>query len=220
MRLLLVEDDPQLGDGLVVGLRQAGYTVDWTKDGSTANQALKTERYDLVLLDLGLPRLSGLEVLKQLRRRGESTPTIVLTARDTLEDKVSGLDLGADEYLIKPIALEELTARVRALLRRIGGRTSSVITVGDISLDTASHLVLRGNAPVELTQREFSLLQLLMENAGRAITRSTIIDTLYGWQEEPDSNALEVHVHNLRKKLGDDLIKTLRGIGYVIPKKQ
>ena len=220
MRLLLVEDDPQLGDGLVVGLRQAGYTVDWTKDGSTANQALKTERYDLVLLDLGLPRLSGLEVLKQLRRRGESTPTIVLTARDTLEDKVNGLDLGADEYLIKPIALEELTARIRALLRRVGGRTSSVITVDDISLDTASHLVLRGNAPVELTQREFSLLQLLMENAGRAITRSTIIDTLYGWQEEPDSNALEVHIHNLRKKLGDDLIKTLRGIGYVIPKKQ
>ena len=216
MRLLLVEDDPQLGDGLAVGLRQSGYTVDWTTDGRSAACALQDAKYDLILLDLGLPRLSGSELLTQLRQRGDSTPTIILTARSGLDDKVAGLDSGADEYLIKPIVLQELTARIRALLRRTRGRATSNISVNNISLDPASHVVLREGVPIELTQREFALLQLFMENAGRALTRSTIVDTLYGWDDAPGSNALEVHIHNLRVKLGEDAIRTLRGIGYIM----
>lgn len=218
MRILLVEDDPQLGDGLTVGLRQDGYAVDWVKDGVAADLALKTEHYDLVVLDLGLPRLDGMSLLRQLRGRGDSLPVLILTARDALGEKISGLDQGADEYLVKPVRLEELSARIRALLRRAAGRALPVLQVGSLSLDPATHEVRQDGRLVECTQKEFVLLQLLMENAGRVLSRAQIDGALYGWRDEPDSNAVEVHVHNLRKKLGSEAIKTLRGIGYSLPR--
>ncbi|MEY4591287.1 MAG: hypothetical protein RIR18_182 [Pseudomonadota bacterium] len=218
MRILLVEDDPQLGDGLSVGLRQSGLAVDWVKDGYAADLALQSESFDLVVLDLGLPRLSGMDVLKRARDRGQSVPILVLTARDATGDKVSGLDAGADDYLVKPIDLDELTARIRALVRRSAGRAAPLLVVGELALDPAAHEVTLAGQRVELSGREFSLLQMLLESAGRVLTRSQLEQSLYGWQEEPDSNALEVHIHHLRKKLGSDRIKTLRGVGYTIPK--
>jgi len=218
MRILLVEDDPELGDGLTVGLRQAGFAVDWLRDGHVADQALHSESFDFVVLDLGLPRLSGMEVLNRARARGQTMPVLILTARDATGDKVSGLDAGADDYLVKPIDLDELTARIRALTRRSAGRAAPLLVHGDLSLDPAAHQVTLGSQPVELSSREFSLLQLLLENAGRVLTRTQLEQSLYGWRDEPDSNALEVHIHHLRKKLGSDLIRTLRGVGYTIPK--
>lgn len=218
MRILLVEDDPQLGDGLTVGLRQAGFAVDWVRDGMAADTALHAESFDLVVLDLGLPRLSGMEVLNRLRARGQEMPVLVLTARDATGDKVAGLDAGADDYLVKPIDLDELTARIRALTRRAAGRAAPVLLHGDIALDPAAHSVTQAGKPVELPTREFAILQMLLENAGRVLTRSQLEQSVYGWREEPDSNALEVHIHHLRKKLGADLIRTLRGVGYTIPK--
>jgi two-component system OmpR family response regulator/two-component system response regulator QseB len=218
VRILLVEDDPQLGDGLSVGLRQSGLAVDWVKDGYAADLALQSESFDLVVLDLGLPRLSGMDVLKRARDRGQSVPILVLTARDATGDKVSGLDAGADDYLVKPIDLDELTARIRALVRRSAGRAAPLLVVGELALDPAAHEVTLAGQRVELSGREFSLLQMLLESAGRVLTRSQLEQSLYGWQEEPDSNALEVHIHHLRKKLGSDRIKTLRGVGYTIPK--
>ncbi len=218
MRILLVEDDPQLGDGLTVGLRQAGFAVDWLRDGHTADQALATESFDLVVLDLGLPRLAGMDVLKRARGRGQTVPILILTARDATGDKVTGLDAGADDYLVKPIDLDELTARIRALTRRSAGRAAPLLIHGDIALDPAAHVVTLSGEAVELSGREFSLLQMLLENAGRVLTRSQLEQSLYGWRDEPDSNALEVHIHHLRKKLGSDLIRTLRGVGYTIAK--
>ncbi|WP_126446047.1 response regulator [Sulfuricystis multivorans] len=218
MRILLAEDDPQLGDGLMVGLRQEGYAVDWVKDGATADLALKTEAYDLLVLDLGLPRQTGMEVLAALRARGQTLPVLILTARDATSDKVQGLDAGADDYLVKPVDLYELAARVRALARRAAGRAQPVLEVGDLALDPAARQVRLAGAPIELSARELALLQLLMENAGRVMTRAQLEASLYGWRDEPDSNALEVHIHNLRKKLGAERIKTLRGIGYTMPK--
>jgi two-component system OmpR family response regulator/two-component system response regulator QseB len=218
MRILLVEDDPELGDGLTVGLRQAGFAVDWLRDGHVADQALHSESFDFVVLDLGLPRLSGMEVLNRARARGQTMPVLILTARDATGDKVSGLDAGADDYLVKPIDLDELTARIRALTRRSAGRAAPLLVHGDLSLDPAAHQVTLGGQSVELSSREFSLLQLLLENAGRVLTRTQLEQSLYGWRDEPDSNALEVHIHHLRKKLGSDLIRTLRGVGYTIPK--
>lgn len=218
MRILLVEDDPLLGDGLTIGLRQSGFAVDWLKDGHSADLALQSEHFDLMVLDLGLPRLSGMEVLRQARGRGEAMPILVLTARDSTGDKIAGLDAGADDYLVKPIDLDELTARIRALLRRSVGRAAPMLTVGPLSLDPAAHHVTLDGKPVEIAGREFALLQLLLENAGRVLTRSQIEQSLYGWRDEPDSNALEVHIHHLRKKLGSDRIRTLRGVGYTIPK--
>lgn len=218
MRILIAEDDPQLGDGLTVGLRQEGYAVDWVKDGIAADLALKAEQYDLLVLDLGLPRMDGMSLLKQLRGRGESLPILILTARDTLPDKIGGLDQGADEYLIKPIRLEELAARIRALTRRAAGRSMPVLEVGEIVLNPATRTVSRQGCPVLCTQKEFVLLQILMENAGRVLTRAQIDTALYSWRDAPDSNAIEVHIHGLRKKLGSETIKTLRGIGYTLPK--
>lgn len=218
MRILLVEDDPQLGDGLTIGLRQAGFAVDWVKDGNAADHALHAESFDLVVLDLGLPRLSGMEVLTRARSRGQTMPVLILTARDATGDKVSGLDAGADDYLVKPIDLDELTARIRALTRRSAGRAAPLLTHGDLALDPAAHSVTLASQAVELSSREFSLLQLLLENAGRVLTRSQLEQSLYGWRDEPDSNALEVHIHHLRKKLGSELIRTLRGVGYTIAK--
>lgn len=217
MRILLVEDDPELGDGLTIGLRQAGFAVDWLRDGQAADQALLSERFDFVVLDLGLPRLPGMDVLKRARSRGQTMPILILTARDATGEKVSGLDAGADDYLVKPIDLDELTARVRALTRRSAGRAAPLLVHGNLSIDPAAHRVTLDGQPVELASREFSLLQLLLENTGRVLTRTQLEQSLYGWGDEPGSNALEVHIHHLRKKLGSDLIRTLRGIGYTIP---
>jgi two-component system response regulator QseB len=218
MRILLVEDDLQLGDGLTIGLRQAGFAVDWLKDGHMADQALQSESFDLVVLDLGLPRLSGMEVLSRARQRGQTMPILILTARDATGDKVAGLDTGADDFLVKPIDLDELTARIRALTRRSAGRAAPLLIHGDLALDPAAHSVTLAGVPVELSSREFPLLQMLLENAGRVLTRSQLEQSIYGWRDEPDSNALEVHIHHLRKKLGNELIRTLRGVGYTIAK--
>ena len=218
MRILLVEDDPQLGDGLTIGLRQAGFAVDWVKDGNSADRALQSETFDLVVLDLGLPRLSGMEVLTRARSRRQTLPVLILTARDATGDKVSGLDAGADDYLVKPVDLDELAARIRALTRRSAGRAAPLLTRGNLALDPAAHSVTLAGAPVELSSREFSLLQMLLENAGRVLSRSQLEQSVYGWRDEPDSNALEVHIHHLRRKLGSELIRTLRGVGYTIPR--
>jgi DNA-binding response OmpR family regulator len=218
MRVLLVEDDPQLGDGLTVGLRQAGFAVDWVKDGVIADQALATETFDLLVLDLGLPKLSGMEVLQRLRARGQHLPVLILTAHDTTADKIAGLDGGADDYLVKPIDLDELAARIRALGRRAAGRAEPVLRQGTVTLDPASRRVTVADFPVELSAREFAVLHALLENAGRVMSRAQLESSIYGWRDEPDSNALEVHIHHLRKKLGADVIKTLRGVGYMIPK--
>lgn len=220
MRILLVEDDPLLGDGLTAGLRQAGFAVDWVKDGIASDHALKSETFDLVVLDLGLPRLSGMEVLRRLRERpgdaGGHTPVLVLTARDATGDKVAGLDAGADDYLVKPVDLDELAARVRALTRRAVGRTMPQVHHGELMLDPIARQITQHGEAVALSAREFDLLQVLLENAGRVMTRTQLEGALYGWRDEPDSNALEVHIHHLRRKLGNELIKTLRGIGYTI----
>ena len=218
MRILLVEDDPELGDGLTVGLRQAGFAVDWLRDGQSADTALQTESFDLVVLDLGLPRLGGMDVLNRARRRGQQLPILILTARDATGDKVRGLDAGADDYLVKPIDLDELAARIRALIRRSAGRAAPLLMHGALAVDPASRSVMLNGLPVELSGREFSLLQLLLENTGRVLTRSQLEQSLYGWHEEPDSNALEVHIHHLHRKLGSELIRTLRGVGYTIPR--
>ena len=218
MRILLVEDDPELGDGLTVGLRQSGFAVDWLRDGHSADQALQTESFDFVVLDLGLPRLSGMEVLSRARSRGLSLPILILTARDATGDKVSGLDAGADDYLVKPIDLDELTARIRALTRRSAGRADPLLVHGELTVDPAAHRVTLAGQEIELSSREFSLLQMLLENAGRVLTRTQLEQSVYGWRDEPDSNALEVHIHHLRKKLGSELIRTLRGVGYTIAK--
>ncbi|AXS79595.1 response regulator transcription factor [Dechloromonas sp. HYN0024] len=218
MRILLVEDDPELGDGLTIGLRQFGFAVDWLRDGNSADQALQSESFDLVVLDLGLPRLSGMDVLNRARGRGQTMPILILTARDATGDKVSGLDAGADDYLVKPIDLDELSARIRALTRRSAGRAAPLLTRGELSVDLAAHRVTLSGDEIDLSGREFSLLQMLLENAGRVLTRTQLEQSVYGWRDEPDSNALEVHIHHLRKKLGGDLIRTLRGVGYTIPK--
>ncbi|OHC71362.1 MAG: DNA-binding response regulator [Rhodocyclales bacterium GWA2_65_20] len=218
MRILLVEDDPLLGDGLAAGLRQAGFAVDWLKDGESAVAALQSERFDLAVLDLGLPKLSGMEVLTRLRAHGSALPVLILTARDATTDKISGLDGGADDYLVKPVDLDELAARIRALLRRAAGRAEPELRHGAIVLDPAGHRVEHDGRPVELSAREFAVLHALLANAGRVMTRGQLEQSIYGWNEEPDSNALEVHIHHLRRKFGSDLIKTLRGVGYTIPK--
>ena len=218
MRLLLVEDDELLGDGLRIGLKQAGYTVEWLKDGSTADQALQQEQFDLVVLDLGLPRQSGLEVLKNLRKRGNAVPVLILTARDSVEDRVQGLDCGGDDYLVKPFDLDELYARLRALQRRSSGRVEPLIEYGELIVDPAAHKVSLAGNEINLSSSEFALLHYLLDNKGRVIPRSRLEEMLYGWEGEVESNALEVFIHHLRKKLGHDLIRTVRGVGYVIEK--
>jgi two-component system response regulator QseB len=217
MRLLLVEDDRMLGAGVERGLRRAGYAIDWVQDGDAAEGALATEPYDLVLLDLGLPRKSGLDVLRGLRRRGGRVPVLVLTAHDAVEDRVAGLDAGADDYLGKPFDLEELAARVRAIQRRSSGRASPMLEHGRLVLDPAAHEVRLDGAPVALSTREFALLHALLERPGRPLSRTQLEERLYGWGEQVESNAVEVHVHALRRKLGAEWIKTLRGVGYMVP---
>lgn len=218
MRILLVEDDSPLGDGIRAGLRQSGYTVDWCRDGRAAQLALDAEPYALMVLDLGLPQLSGLDLLKWLRRKGGGLPVLILTARDTVADRVKGLDSGADDYLVKPFDLEELAARIRALLRRHGGRAVPVICHGNLALDPAAHAVTLDGRPADLSPREFAILQALLENAGHVLSRERLEQSLYGWDEEVESNAVEVHIHHLRRKLDAGLIRTVRGVGYVIEK--
>ncbi|MBW8327986.1 MAG: response regulator [Thiobacillus sp.] len=215
MRILLVEDDRLLGDGLQAGLTQAGYAVDWLRDGDAAVTALTTESFAAVVLDLGLPKRDGLSVLQWLRERHDATPVLILTARDQLEDKVRGLDLGADDYVLKPFDLDEIAARLRALVRRAHGRPEPVLTLGEVDLNPASRTVTRAGEAVELTPREFDLLHLLLQNADRVLTRRTLEEQLYSWNDAVDSNALEVHIHHLRRKLGNELIRTVRGVGYM-----
>ncbi|MBL8363016.1 MAG: response regulator transcription factor [Rubrivivax sp.] len=214
MRVLLVEDDTMIGESLRDALRGQGLAADWVRDGRAADAALASERFDAVLLDLGLPGRDGLEVLRALRARGDTTPVIVVTARDALPDRVRGLDTGADDYLVKPFELDELLARLRALVRRHGGRAHSVLGVADLQLDPATREVTRGGRPVLLSAREFAVLQALLERPGAIVSRARLEDRLYGWGEELESNAISVYMHQLRKKLGDDLLHTVRGLGY------
>lgn len=217
MRLLLVEDDRSLGESLQNWLQLDGYAVDWVTHGGHADTALLTHSYDCVLLDRGLPGLSGDRLLAALRSRGTTVPVLIITARDTLSDRIAGLDLGADDYLIKPFDLEELSARVRAALRRGVQQAASGLNVNGLMLDPAAKRVTLHGAPVALTAREFTILHALMHRAGHILSRAQIEAALYGWGEEIESNAIEVHIHNLRKKLGVERILTLRNLGYTMP---
>ncbi|MDN6876242.1 two-component system, OmpR family, response regulator/two-component system, OmpR family, response regulator QseB [Pseudomonas citronellolis] len=216
MRLLLVEDDSALGEGVRTGLRQEGYTIDWLKDGASALHALQHEAFDLAVLDLGLPRMDGVEVLKRLRAGGANLPVLILTARDATEDRIAGLDAGADDYLVKPFDLDELKARLRALLRRSAGRARVLIEHAGVSLDPATQQVSYQGQPVLLTPKEYLLLHELLAQPGKVFTRERLTQLLYGWDEEAESNTLEVHIYHLRKKLSGDLIRTVRGIGYLV----
>jgi two-component system response regulator QseB len=218
MRILLAEDDALLGDGLRAGLRQQGFVVDWVRDGLAAERELHAEaaNYVAAVLDLGLPLKDGLDVLAGLRRNGITLPVLVLTARDAVPDRIRGLDLGADDYVIKPVDLFELGARLRALVRRSAGQPQELLSAQDVRLDPAARTVLRGGAAVSLSTREFDLLQALMLGAGRVLSREQLEQQLYSWGQEVDSNAVEVHIHHLRRKLGADLIQTVRGVGYVL----
>ncbi len=220
MRLLLVEDDIHLGDAVRTGLVQQGFVVDWLTDGASAWQAVKFETFDLILLDLGLPKLSGLAFLKNFRAVGNTIPVMVLTARDAIEDKVRGLDSGADDYLPKPFDLFELGARVRALIRRSQGRANAHIFYRNLKLNPVAHEVMMDDKLVNLPRREFALLQTLLEHAGEVLSRDRLSQALYGWDEEIDSNAVEVHIHNLRKKLNANYIRTIRGVGYILEKEE
>jgi DNA-binding response OmpR family regulator len=218
MRLLLIEDDEMLGAAVRTGLEQEGYAVDWVRDGTTALTALRSEPFALAVLDLGLPGLSGLEVLKRARAAGVTTPVLILTAWDAVSDRVAGLDAGADDYLGKPFDLEELAARLRALHRRAHGRSDNAIRHGPLVLDPSTHEVSLNGTPVELSAKEFSVLHLLLENAGKVLSRERLEEGVYGWGSEVESNAIEVHVHHLRRKLGREWIVTVRGVGYLLPK--
>ena len=218
MRILLVEDDALLGDALQAGLKQSGHAVDWTRDGIGAGTALATGEYAAVVLDLGLPRMSGLEVLRRLRAQKRALPVLILTARDRVDDRIKGLDAGADDYLVKPCDLGELNARLRALLRRAGGQPAPVLAASGITLDPATHAVAYRGKPVELAAKEYALLLALMQQPGRALSRAQLEQHLYAWGDEIGSNAVEVYIHHLRRKLDAEAIRTLRGIGYVIAK--
>ncbi len=222
MRILVVEDDALLGDAIQAGLRQSGYAVDWMKDGASAEQALTTEPYAAVVLDLGLPRLSGLEVLHRLRSRNiqtnAQTPVLILTAMDTVDDRIKGLDTGADDYMVKPFDMGELAARLRALVRRASGKTDPLLQIAGVKLDPAAHCVLYQYKPVELSAKEFALLHALMLNSGKVLSRAQLEEQLYAWGDEVESNTVEVHIHHLRRKLFPELIETIRGVGYLMPR--
>lgn len=218
MRLLLVEDDLLLGNGIQVVLQQTGYAVDWLTDGESALHALNVETFDGAILDLNLPRKSGLEILKQLRSSGKTLPVLILTAKDTLQDKINGLDLGADDYMIKPFELDELLARLRALLRRSKGRATTYLEHKELRLDPNTLLVTLNGENIIVSNKEFSILQTLLENIGHIISRQRLEESIYTWDSMVESNAVEVHIHHLRRKLGKNFIKTIRGMGYMIPK--
>lgn len=216
MRLLLVEDDKMIGEGLEKALRQSGFSVNWVQDGKTADNALQDERYELIVLDLGLPEQSGLDVLKNVRARQNTTPVLILTARDAVSDKVKGLDLGADDYMLKPFALEELEARIRSLLRRSAGQAGEWLENNDLRLNPKTHEVVYKGTKVVLSGREFSLMFALMKNPGAVLSKTQLEDSIYGWNEETSSNAVEVHIHQIRKKLDSDVIKNIRNLGYTL----
>ena len=218
MRILIVEDDELLGDGLQAGLRHCGFNADWLRDGESARTALTAEDYAAVVLDLGLPRLDGLGLLRALRGTGDPVPVLVLTARDATSDKVVGLDSGADDYLVKPVDLDEVAARLRALIRRAGGQATPMLSAGRVELDPAGRRAYLDGAPVDLPAKEFAILEMLMRNAGKVISRGQLESALYGWDEGVESNAVEVYIHHLRRKLGHGLIRTQRGIGYLFEK--
>lgn len=216
MRLLLVEDDAILGDGLKAGLTLEGYAVDWLIDGAQADEALKLNHYDLIVLDLNLPRMDGMSVLKNLRRRKDSTPVLVLTARDGVAERVAGLDNGADDFVTKPFDLTEICARLRALARRHEGHSLPLLEHKGVTIDPAAHQVYFHDKPVDLAQKEYEVLNYLMSHIGQVISRARLEESLYAWGSEVESNAVEVHIHHLRKKLDSNLIRTLRGVGYII----
>ena len=214
MRILLVEDDAMIGEAVQQGLRALAFTVDWVRDGETALIAAREPNYDLMVLDLGLPGRDGLEILRALRRSGNALPVLILTARSEVSDRVVGLDAGADDYLVKPFDLEELAARARALIRRRSGRAQPLIEHLGLTLDPATHRVTRGAEEVNLSGREYAILVALLDRPGAILSRAQLEERLYGWGDEIDSNAIEVHVHALRRKLGTDFIHTVRGLGY------
>ena len=218
MRVLLAEDDELLGSGLRAGLRQHGFAVDWVRDGVAAERELLTGQHAVAVLDLGLPRQDGMDALAAVRAKGARTPVVVLTARDAIGARIQGLDSGADDYLVKPVDLGELAARLRALVRRAHGAADTRLTLGEVTLDPAARQVWRGDQPVVLSLREFDLLHAFMRQAGRVLTREQLEQQLYAWGSEVSSNAVEVHIHNLRRKLGAELIETIRGVGYVARK--
>ncbi len=216
MRVLLVEDDPLLGDGVRAGLKLADYAVDWVRDGEAGRLALLDQTYDACVLDLGLPRRDGLSLLKDLRGRGNATPVLILTARDTSADKVSGLDAGADDYLVKPFDLAELQARLRALIRRAGGASTPTLSHAGVVLDPAAKRVSLDGQTVTLSAREFALLHDLLSHKNRIRARGELEESLYAWGEEVESNTVEVYIHHLRKKFGAEFIRTVRGLGYLV----
>jgi two-component system OmpR family response regulator/two-component system response regulator QseB len=218
MRILVVEDDPLLGDGIKAGLAQAGFAVDWVKDGVAGELALETGTHAAVVLDLGLPRLAGVDVLRRMRADGNKTPVLILTARDAIEDRIKGLDGGADDYMVKPFDLHELAARLRALIRRSAGEAAPVLRVGGIELDPAARDVHFNGKRLELPAREYALLHAFMLSAGRVLSRDQLSERLYAWGEEIESNAIDVHIHHLRRKLAPQLIRTVRGVGYLMPR--
>jgi len=218
MRLLLVEDDPMIGEGVLAGLRQDGFAVDWVRDGQAAELAIENDVYDLVVLDLGLPRKDGLEVLSAMRSKGNTVPVLILTARDAVPDRIRGLDRGADDYVAKPFDLDELAARVRALLRRRAGRAEPVITHGDLVINPSTREASLAGRPLTLSAREFALLEALLDRPGAVLSRAQLEERIYGWGEEVESNTVEVYVHSLRKKLGTGFIRNVRGVGYTIPR--
>ena len=218
MRILLVEDDEALGEGIRVALKPEGYTVDWAHDGASALHALTHEDFGLAVLDLGLPRMDGLEVLQRLRAAANAVPVLVLTARDATSDRIAGLDAGADDYLVKPFDVDELKARIRALLRRSANRAQPVLHHREVLLDPVNQQVSYRGQPVALQRKEFLLLHELLAQPGRVLTRDRLQQALYGWGEEAESNTLEVHIHHLRRKLFPELIRTVRGVGYLVDK--
>ncbi len=220
MRLLLIEDDPILGDGLQAGLTMEGYAVDWIRDGIKADEALKSHNYDLVVLDLGIPGMDGLQVLEAIRKRKDKVSVLILTARDTVDDRVKGLDSGADDFVVKPFDLNEICARLRALARRKTGQATPCFEHKGLSLDPAAHQVKLHGKPVDISNKEFEILNFLMQNQGKVASRARLEETLYAWNTEVESNTVEVHIHHLRKKLGSDFIRTVRGVGYIIDEEE
>ena len=216
MRLLLVEDDSMIGAAAQQGLRGDGHTVDWVRDGAQADVAVRGADYDLVLLDLGIPRRDGLSLLKDWRARGRSVPVLIITARDAVADRIAGLDAGADDYLVKPFDLDELSARMRAVVRRKAGRSESILKAGALEIDTAAKRVKWKGKEVAISAREYALLEALANRPGAYLTRAQLEERLYGWNEEIASNAVEVHIHGLRRKLDPELIRTVRGLGYAL----
>jgi two-component system, OmpR family, response regulator QseB len=218
VRVLLVEDDAMIAQGLQTALRQSGFAVDWMRDGKSAADSLNTSVFDVVLLDLGLPQRDGINVLRELRKRGDSTPVIIVTARDEIQHRIAGLDAGADDYIVKPFDLDELMARMRSVLRRAAGRADPSIRHGEIRLDPVTRTVERSGVPVNLSAHEYAVLEALLQRPGAVLSRTQLEDRLYGWNEQIGSNAVEVYIHGLRRKLGSGAIRTLRGVGYFVPK--